>query len=196
MIDNHACLRLTKGKCGVCAKEMQAGAILFEDQGRLGPRRGRRYHRGHRLPAVRHRQTGGTMPAVSGYGEYGYGRYRDVINSLQFERLVSASGPTSGELRRPSDGSIPKTVVFVSCVGSRDNAKGLSYCSKICCMVNAKHTMLYKHKVHDGEAHVFYMDIRAGGKNYDEFVPPRDRAGRCPLPSRPRVERSRKKTAS
>jgi len=61
-------------------------------------------------------------------------------------------------------------VVFISCVGSRDNAKGLSYCSKICCMVNAKHTMLYKHKVHDGQAHVFYMDIRAGGKNYDEFV--------------------------
>jgi heterodisulfide reductase subunit A len=93
-----------------------------------------------------------------------------VIDSLQFERLVSASGPSGGELRRPSDGQVPKTVVFVSCVGSRDNAKGLSYCSKICCMVNAKHTMLYKHKVHDGQAHVFYMDIRAGGKNYDEFV--------------------------
>ncbi len=65
---------------------------------------------------------------------------------------------------------MPKTVVFISCVGSRDNAKGISYCSKICCMYTAKHTMLYKHKVHDGQAHVFYMDIRAGGKNYDEFV--------------------------
>jgi heterodisulfide reductase subunit A len=105
-----------------------------------------------------------------GYGEYGYGRWPDVIDSLQFERLVSASGPTGGEIRRPSDGQVPKTVVFISCVGSRDNAKGLSYCSKICCMYTAKHTMLYKHKVHDGQAHVFYMDIRAGGKNYDEFV--------------------------
>ena len=93
-----------------------------------------------------------------------------MIDSLQFERLVSASGPTGGEIRRPSDGKVPKTVVFISCVGSRDNAKGISYCSKICCMYTAKHTMLYKHKVHDGQAHVFYMDIRAGGKNYDEFV--------------------------
>jgi heterodisulfide reductase subunit A len=73
-------------------------------------------------------------------------------------------------LKRPSDGKVPRTVVFISCVGSRDNAKGMSYCSKICCMYTAKHTMLYKHKVHDGQAHVFYMDIRAGGKNYDEFV--------------------------
>ena len=107
---------------------------------------------------------------LTGYGEYGYGRYPDVIDSLQFERLLSASGPTGGEIRRPSDGKVPKNVVFISCVGSRDNAKGLSYCSKICCMYNAKHAMLYKHKVHDGQAHVFYMDIRAGGKNYDEFV--------------------------
>ena len=61
-------------------------------------------------------------------------------------------------------------MVFIACVGSRDNAKGMSYCRKICCMYTAKHTMLYKHKVHDGQAHVFYMDIRAGGKNYDEFV--------------------------
>ena len=65
---------------------------------------------------------------------------------------------------------MPKRVVFLSCVGSRDNAKGLSYCSKVCCMYVAKHAMLYKHKVHDGEAHVFYMDVRAGGKRYDEFV--------------------------
>ena len=94
----------------------------------------------------------------------------DVIDSLQFERLASASGPTGGKIQRPSDGREPKSVVFISCVGSRDNAKGISYCSKVCCMVNAKHTMLYRHKVHDGAAHVFYMDIRAGGKNYDEFV--------------------------
>ena len=169
MIDNNACLRLTKGKCGVCAKKCQAGAILFEDQDALV-----REDVGAIIVATGYQLYGigkrAVEARVSGYGEYGYGHYKDVINSLQFERLVSASGPTSGELRRPSDGKIPKTVVFVSCVGSRDNAKGLSYCSKICCMVNAKHTMLYKHKVHDGEAHVFYMDIRAGGKNYDEFV--------------------------
>jgi heterodisulfide reductase subunit A2 len=169
VIDRDACIRLTKGRCGLCAKKCQAGAIRFDDQDELicEDVGAIIVATGYQLYDIG-KPTG--REAVAGYGEYGYGRDPDVITSLQFERLVSASGPTGGEIRRPSDGSIPKTVVFVSCVGSRDNAKGLSYCSKICCMVNAKHTMLYKHKVHDGRAHVFYMDIRAGGKNYDEFV--------------------------
>ena len=107
---------------------------------------------------------------VSGYGEYGYGRIPDVIDGLQFERLASASGPTGGAIVRPSDGKTPETIVFLQCVGSRDPAKGVEYCSKICCMYTAKHTMLYKHKVHDGQAYVFYMDIRATGKGYDEFT--------------------------
>jgi heterodisulfide reductase subunit A len=93
----------------------------------------------------------------------------DVIDGMQFERLASASGPTAGAILRPSDGKEPKTVVFVKCVGSRDPEKGIAYCSKVCCMYTAKHSMLYKHKVHDGRAVVFYMDIRAAGKGYDEF---------------------------
>jgi heterodisulfide reductase subunit A len=104
------------------------------------------------------------------YGEYGAGKYKDVLNGLQFERLVSASGPTKGEIKRPSDGKVPQTIVFIQCVGSREPAKGISYCSKVCCMYTAKHTMLYKHKVHYGKAYVFYIDIRAGGKGYEEFV--------------------------
>ena len=104
------------------------------------------------------------------FPEYGYGKYKDIIDGLQFERLASASGPTLGVIRSPSDGQIPKNIVFVACAGSRDAAKGIEYCSKICCMYTAKHAMLYKHKVHDGKAYVFYMDIRAGGKNYEEFV--------------------------
>jgi heterodisulfide reductase subunit A len=99
-----------------------------------------------------------------------YGCDPDIISGLQFERLVSASGPTLGELKRPSDGKVPQSIVFIQCVGSRDPLCGRSYCSKICCMYTAKHTMLYRHKVHQGKAYVFYMDIRAGGKNYDEFV--------------------------
>lgn len=102
--------------------------------------------------------------------EYGYGKYPDVMDGLEFERLLSASGPTMGEVRRPSDGKVPKEVVFIQCVGSRDPANGVPYCSKICCMYTAKHAMLYKHKVHDGRAYVFYMDIRAGGKGYEEFI--------------------------
>ncbi len=169
VIDPAACLRLSKGKCGICAKKCQAGAIDFDDQDRqiIEEVGAIVVATGYRLYDIGRREADAP---TAGYGEYGYGRYRDVIDSLQFERLVSASGPTGGEIRRPSDGATPKTVVFISCVGSRDDAKGLTYCSKVCCMVNAKHTMLYKHKVHDGQAHVFYMDIRAGGKNYDEFV--------------------------
>jgi heterodisulfide reductase subunit A len=114
--------------------------------------------------------TGFDLFPTESYGEYGYGKHPDIISGLQFERLASASGPTSGEIRRPSDGAIPKSLVFIQCVGSRDNAKGIPYCSKICCMYTAKHAMLYKHKVHDGQAYIFYIDIRAAGKNYDEFV--------------------------
>jgi heterodisulfide reductase subunit A len=106
---------------------------------------------------------------TSMYGEYGGGKYKDVITGLQFERLASASGPTEGEIQRPSDGKIPEIIVFIQCVGSRDPAKGCSYCSKTCCMYTAKHTMLYKHKVHDGHAFVFYIDIRCAGKDYEEF---------------------------
>jgi heterodisulfide reductase subunit A len=102
--------------------------------------------------------------------EYGGGRYKDVINGLQFERLLSSSGPTQGEIKRPSDGKVPKRVVFVSCVGSRDPEHHLPYCSKICCMYSAKHAMLYKHRVPEGEAIVFYIDTRAGGKDYEEFL--------------------------
>jgi heterodisulfide reductase subunit A len=169
VIDKDACLRFRTGKCGVCAKKCATGAVNFDDQDEYVVEEVGAIivATGYRLYDPAKEQAN---PRLSGYGEYGYGKYANVIDSLQFERLVSASGPTSGELRRPSDGQIPKTVAFISCVGSRDNAKGISYCSKICCMYNAKHCMLYKHKVPDGTAHVFYMDIRAGGKNYDEFV--------------------------
>ncbi len=168
VIDRNACLYFLKGKCGICAKKCQAGAIRYDDEDQIITEEVGAVvaATGFQLYSIGKEQSGDTV----GYGEYGYGQYPDVIDSLQFERIVSASGPTGGEIKRPSDGKTPKTVVFISCVGSRDNAKGVSYCSKICCMYTAKHTMLYKHKVHDGQAHVFYMDIRSGGKNYDEFV--------------------------
>ncbi len=169
VIDRNACTKLRKGGCGLCEKKCQTGAINYKDKDRLVNEEVGAIvvSTGFQLYNIGKQQENGR---VSGYGEYGYGEYKDVIDSLQFERLVSASGPTGGVIRRPSDGQIPKQVVFLSCVGSRDDAKGLPYCSKICCMYTAKHAMLYKHKVQDGQAHVFYMDIRAGGKNYEEFV--------------------------
>jgi heterodisulfide reductase subunit A2 len=102
--------------------------------------------------------------------EYGYGRHPDVIDGLEFERMLSASGPTLGEPRRPSDGAVPKNVVFIQCVGSRDPRRGVPYCSRICCMYTAKHALLLRHKVPESSATVFYMDIRAAGKGYEEFV--------------------------
>ncbi|MCK5560284.1 MAG: FAD-dependent oxidoreductase, partial [Thermoplasmata archaeon] len=103
-------------------------------------------------------------------GEYGYGSIPDVIDGLQFERLLSATGPTGGNVQRPSDGKVPKEVVFVQCVGSRDPELGVPYCSRICCMYTAKQALLYKHAVPDGQAYVFYIDIRSAGKGYEEFV--------------------------
>ena len=169
VIDAKTCAKLVRNGCGLCEKKCLAGAIDFKDQDRFVKEKVGAIvvATGYKLFDIGEKQA---SEKLSGYGEYGYGRYKDVIDSLQFERLLSASGPTGGEVKRPSDGKQPKNVVFVACVGSRDNAKGMAYCSKICCMYTAKHTMLYKHKVHDGQAHVFYMDIRAGGKGYDEFV--------------------------
>jgi len=167
VIDKNVCAKLLKGGCGLCEKKCAAGGINYKDEDTFVKEKVGAVvlATGFKLYNIG-KQTG----KLAGYGEYGYGKYKDVIDSLQFERLVSASGPTGGEIKRPSDGTTPKNVVFIACVGSRDNAKGMPYCSKICCMYTAKHTMLYKHKVHEGQAHVFYMDIRAGGKNYDEFV--------------------------
>ena len=103
------------------------------------------------------------------YTELGAGKYPDVITGLEMERLMSASGPTSGEVKRPSDGAHPKEVVFLTCVGSRDEQRGYPYCSKVCCMYIAKHAIMLKE--HDPEVHcyVFYMDVRAVSKDYEEF---------------------------
>jgi heterodisulfide reductase subunit A len=114
--------------------------------------------------------TGFKLEAGKPAEECGYGTDPDVMDGLEFERLLSASGPSGGEIRRPSNGKVPKDVVFIQCVGSRDPAHGVPYCSKICCMYTAKHVLLLKHKHHDVRATVFFMDVRAGGKGYEEFV--------------------------
>jgi len=169
VIDREVCTYFKTGKCEMCKKVCGRGAVDFNQQDKFVTE-----EVGAIIVATGYKlYTIDKKPPESiykGYGEYGYGQYKDVINGLQFERIASASGPTSGEILRPSDKTVPKKIVFIQCVGSRDEAKGFSYCSKICCMYTAKHAMLYKHKVHDGEAYVFYMDIRSNGKNYEEFV--------------------------
>jgi heterodisulfide reductase subunit A len=167
VIDREHCTYYKNGKCGVCKKFCGPDAIDFDQQDELVTE-----EVGAVVLATGYQlyKIGDPEPGLRGYPEYGGGKLADVIDGLQFERLASASGPTGGEIRRPSDGKIPKTVVFLQCIGSRDKSKGMEYCSKICCMYTAKHALLYKHKVHDGKAMVFYMDVRAPGKGYDEFV--------------------------
>jgi heterodisulfide reductase subunit A len=160
VLDREHCTYFLKdGKCGVCAKVCPLGCIDYEQEDGIVEE-----EVGAIVVA-----TGYDLYPMANLGEYGGGRIPDVITSLQFERMLSASGPTGGEVRRPSDGEEPKEVVFLTCCGSRDPESHLPYCSKICCMYLTKHAMLYKHKVHDGQAYVFYMDVRTGGKGYEEF---------------------------
>jgi heterodisulfide reductase subunit A2 len=168
VIDRENCTYFKNGKCGVCKKLCGPQAVDFEQVDELVTEQVGAVvlATGYSLYSIGEQENS----SLRGYPEYGGGKLADVIDGLQFERLASASGPTGGEIRRPSDGKIPKTVVFLQCIGSRDASKGIEYCSKICCMYTAKHALLYKHKVHDGQAVVFYMDVRAPGKGYDEFV--------------------------
>ena len=103
-------------------------------------------------------------------GEYGYGEIPDVIDGLAFERMLAANGPTKGKIVRPSDGKVPKEMVFIQCVASRDPDRYMPYCSRICCMYTAKHAKIYKEQVPDGQPYIFYMDIRSDCKGYEEFL--------------------------
>jgi heterodisulfide reductase subunit A len=160
VIDAARCPKIQKDKCGICEKVCGPGAIDYEQTDQIVTE-----EVGAIVVA-----TGYQVMPTARFGEYGAGKIKDVITGLQFERLASSAGPTAGEIRRPSNDKVPDSVVFIPCSGSRDEAKGVAYCSKVCCMYTAKHTMLYKHKVHDGQAYVFYIDIRAGGKRYEEFT--------------------------
>ena len=113
--------------------------------------------------------TGLDLYDVSQLGEYGYGRIPNVVTAMEYERLTSASGPTTGELKRPSDGKLATDIAFIQCVGSRD-FRHKPYCSSVCCMHATKEAMLaYEH--HPGtKSTIFYMDLRAVGKRFQEYI--------------------------
>ena len=161
-IDPNHCNMLKNGKCGLCAKVCAAGAIDYKQQDEIIEEK-----YGAIVVA-----TGFNPISMDKFDEYAYNQSKDVITSLEFERLTNAAGPTAGKLLRPSDHKHPHTIVFVQCVGSRCAAcaeKGKEYCSKICCMYTAKHAMLTRDKYPDTEVYVFYIDVRTPGKNFDEF---------------------------
>ena len=160
-IDPDRCNMLKNGRCGVCAKVCTAKAIDYTQQDQVVEEQ-----YGAIVAA-----TGYQPISLEKYDEFAYSQSKDVITSLEFERLTNAAGPTGGTLLRPSDGKHPHTIVFVQCVGSRCDGgdKGKSYCSKICCMYTAKHAMLTREKYPDTEVYVFYIDVRTPGKSFDEF---------------------------
>jgi len=100
----------------------------------------------------------------------GFGKYKNVVSSIQFERILSASGPYSGHVLRPSDGDVPKKVAFLQCIGSRDNKFGKEYCSSVCCMYTAKEAVIAKEHMENLDPTIFTMDVRAYGKDFDKYI--------------------------
>jgi heterodisulfide reductase subunit A len=157
VIDEKTCLYLTRGKCGrKCEQACDRGAIDFE----------------MKEESVDLRVA--AIIVATGFDpfdphikpELGYD-YPNVITGLEYERLSSASGPTAGKITL--NGKEPKDVVFVQCVGSRDQTVGNEYCSRVCCMYTAKEAHLVKERIPDANVTIFYMDVRAFGKGYEEF---------------------------
>ena len=114
--------------------------------------------------------AGGFQPFdASLKAEYGYGRWPNVITSLEFERILSAAGPFQGHIQRISDGKRPRRIAWIQCVGSRDSHIGQEYCSAVCCMYATKQAMITREHAPDIDTTIFYIDIRAHGKGFDRF---------------------------
>ncbi len=160
VIDPIHCRYFLDEKCTICQEACQEGAI--------------EYHQGERFSEERVGTiivaTGSDLFPMEKIGEYGYGRVPDVIDGLAFERMLSPSGPTGGEIRRPSDGRIPQEVVFIQCVASRDPERYMPYCSRVCCMYTAKQAKLLKQKIPSAQPYIFFMDVRTDSKGYEEFL--------------------------
>jgi heterodisulfide reductase subunit A len=157
LIDSEHCLSLQKKECGKCREICPEGAIQFEEVG------------------IDFQIDVGSIIVATGYDpfdprlkpEFGYGRYKNVITGLEFERLASADGPTQGKIL--VDGKEPKNIVFVQCVGSRDKTVGNEYCSRVCCMYTAKQAHLIKDRLPEARVTICYIDIRAFGKGCEQF---------------------------
>jgi heterodisulfide reductase subunit A len=156
VIDREHCLYFTKGICKVCVKFCPKGAIDFEQKEKFLD-----VQVGSVILA-----TGFDLFDASRVKEYGYGKFPNVITSLEFERLTHASGPTGGKILL-KNGKNPETVAIVHCVGSRDQNYN-EYCSRVCCMYSLKTAHLVHEKT-DAKVYEFYIDMRAFGKGYEEF---------------------------
>ena len=159
-IHRDHCLYFKDGSCRACETVCPEKAIDFGQQEERLP---------EKVGAIVV-ATGYELYPVEDLGEYGYGEIPDVIDGLAFERMLSPHGPTRGKILRPSDGRVPKEMVFIQCVASRDPDRYKPYCSRVCCMYTAKQAKIYKEQVPDGQPYLFFMDIRSDCKGYEEFV--------------------------
>jgi len=157
VIDTEHCAYFLKGTCRACEKFCEAKAINFEQEDETVE-----VEVGAVIVA-----TGYDSFDPSVISHYGYGRYDNVVTALQFERMCNASGPTQGKILL-KDGSEPKSVAIIHCVGSRDKNYH-KYCSRVCCMYSLKYSHLIREKVEDAEIYQFYIDMRCFGKGYEEF---------------------------
>ena len=159
-IDREACLWFTKGICKTCEKVCPAKAVDYEQKENVVE-----LNVSSVIAA-----TGFEQYNPKDIGEYGYGRYKNVLTALEFERLVCASGPTGGVLNRPSDGKVSHNIAFIQCVGSRTQTTGYPYCSASCCMYATKEAVLIKEHEPSSHVTIFYMDLRTFGKGFQGFV--------------------------
>jgi heterodisulfide reductase subunit A len=159
MIDREHCRYFATGKCRICEKLCKSKAVDFSQRER------------------EIEVEVGALILAPGYepfhaeekGEYGYGRIKNVVTSLQFERILNASGPFQGEILRPSDRGHPKKIAWIQCVGSRDSSCHREYCSSVCCMYATKQALIAREHYKDLEATIFYNDLRAFGKGFEGY---------------------------
>ncbi|TFF90973.1 MAG: CoB--CoM heterodisulfide reductase iron-sulfur subunit A family protein [Promethearchaeota archaeon] len=162
-IDKENCLWFTKKACRICEKVCEREAINFNQK--------------DEIISI---ENIGSIIVATGYNliedldngvmnKYGYNKCKNIVSALEFERMLSASGPQGGDIKRLSDGIAPKKIAYLQCIGSRSNM-GRPYCSSICCMYTTKEAMIaYEHN-NELESYVFYVDMRAGGKGFQEFI--------------------------
>ena len=160
IMDPDHCIYHQKGKCRICEKVCQVGAIDFEQTEQI-----LELEVGSVILACGTEEFDAKLK-----GEYGYKVFPNVVTSIEFERMLSASGPTSGHVTRPSDGREPKKIAILQCVGSRDVQAGNEHCSAICCMQAAKDAIIAQEHLPEVQTTIFYMDVRAYGKGFDRFI--------------------------
>lgn len=160
IIDTRSCIYFRKGKCRICEKLCPTKAVRLKDEVRQ-----LELKVGAAVLA-----TGYELGLLTQAGEYGHGRYPNVVANLEFERMLSAAGPFGGHPKRPSDGRAPQNVAWIQCVASRDSARNRNFCSSVCCMAAVKQAILVREHIPDSRATIFYMDIRAHGKDFDRYV--------------------------